>query len=215
MKKKFGFCLVGVAFIFVCAFPFYSAIAASDNTQTAVETLVFVRHAEKPAGGLGQITCQGLNRALALPGVLIAKFGRPDYIFAPNTTKTRVIDPDGTFDYIRPLVTIEPTAIRLGMPVNTTFGFSQIDDLKKELLGSAYVNSLVFIAWEHIKLEAVVKNILDESNGNSSVVPKWSGKDYDSIYVVTIKTDGEGRKAAIFRQDYQQLDGQSIGCPGG
>ena len=30
------------------------------------ETIVFFRHAEKPSGGYGQLTCQGLNRALAL-----------------------------------------------------------------------------------------------------------------------------------------------------
>ena len=48
-----------------------------------VETIVFVRHGEKPEAGLGQLSCQGLNRALALPAVIRAKFGRPDAIFAP------------------------------------------------------------------------------------------------------------------------------------
>jgi len=41
----------------------------------AVETIVFVRHGEKPANDLGQLTFQGLNRALALPDVLIKKYG--------------------------------------------------------------------------------------------------------------------------------------------
>ena len=36
----------------------------ADGTQT----LVFLRHAEKPAGGLGQLNCQGLNRAIDLAG---------------------------------------------------------------------------------------------------------------------------------------------------
>ena len=31
------------------------------------ETIVFMRHGEKPPEGLGQLDCQGLNRALALP----------------------------------------------------------------------------------------------------------------------------------------------------
>ena len=30
---------------------------------------------------------------------------------------TKVRDPGGVFDYIRPLATIEPTAIALGLPV--------------------------------------------------------------------------------------------------
>ena len=88
--------------------------AAGENPapfHTGVETIVFLRHGEKPPGGLGQLTCQGLNRALALPAVLIAKFGRANYVFAP--------DPEGKvtegglrqFNYIRPLATIEPTVL--------------------------------------------------------------------------------------------------------
>jgi len=43
-----------------------------DGTQT----LVFLRHAEKPAGGLGQLNCQGLNRAIDLATLLPEKFGK-------------------------------------------------------------------------------------------------------------------------------------------
>jgi hypothetical protein len=31
------------------------------------EQIVVFRHGEQPAGGYGQLTCRGLNRALALP----------------------------------------------------------------------------------------------------------------------------------------------------
>ena len=55
---------------------------------TPVETIVFLRHGEKPEKEIGQLNCQGLNRALALPRVLISKFGRPDYLFAPAATTT-------------------------------------------------------------------------------------------------------------------------------
>ncbi|HMF59499.1 MAG TPA: hypothetical protein VK595_03970, partial [Vicinamibacterales bacterium] len=50
----------------------------------AEQTIVFMRHGEKPSGGLGQLTCQGFNRALELPTVLVAKFGKPDYLYAPS-----------------------------------------------------------------------------------------------------------------------------------
>jgi hypothetical protein len=36
-------------------------------------TIVIVRHGEKPPAGLGQLSCQGLNRALALSQVLFEK----------------------------------------------------------------------------------------------------------------------------------------------
>ncbi len=68
------------------------------------ETIVAIRHGEKPPGGLGQINCRGLNRALALPSVLIGRFGKPDYIYAPNPS---VMVSDGnskpTYSYVRPL----------------------------------------------------------------------------------------------------------------
>ncbi len=50
----------------------------------AQETIVAIRHAEKPASSLGQLTCKGLNRALALPKVLIPRYGKPDRIYAPD-----------------------------------------------------------------------------------------------------------------------------------
>ena len=37
----------------------------TNPVSTTVETLICIRHGEKPATGLGQLSCQGLNRALA------------------------------------------------------------------------------------------------------------------------------------------------------
>ena len=53
------------------------------------ETIVLVRHGEKPAEGLGQLNCQGLNRALALPVVIGKLFGRLDAIFAPDPAQSK------------------------------------------------------------------------------------------------------------------------------
>jgi hypothetical protein len=96
------------------------------------ETIVFMRHGEKPKEGLGQLDCQGLNRALALPKILEAKFGKPTALFAPNPSQTKN-DGGKDYDYIRPLATIEPAAIKFGLPVDTTYGFAEIDKLKDAL----------------------------------------------------------------------------------
>src|SRR4051812_47167493 len=77
----------------------------------AQQTIVFFRHGEKPSGGYGQLTCQGLNRALALPSVLLPKYGKPDFLYAPNPN-VKIPDSAGEFYYDRPLATIEPLAIR-------------------------------------------------------------------------------------------------------
>ena len=85
------------------------------GVATAKETIVFVRHGEKPPQGLGQFDCRGLNRALALPTVIQKSFGKPDAIFAPNPSDQKN-DEGEHYDYVRPLATIEPTAIAFGMP---------------------------------------------------------------------------------------------------
>src|SRR4029079_8546072 len=89
-------------------------IAATAAPARAQQTIVFLRHGEKPSGGLGQLTCQGLNRSLALPSVLIGRYGTPDYVYA-QTPSVKMNDPAGSFYYVRPLATIEPTAIRAGI----------------------------------------------------------------------------------------------------
>ena len=50
----------------------------------ATETIVLIRHGEKPTEEAhGQLDCEGLNRALALPAVL-ARYGHPRAIYAAN-----------------------------------------------------------------------------------------------------------------------------------
>ena len=53
------------------------------------ETIVLIRHGEKPVEGLGQLNCQGLNRALALPFVIEKLFGKPDAVFAPDPAQSK------------------------------------------------------------------------------------------------------------------------------
>lgn len=152
--------------------------------EAKVETLVCIRHGEKPPGGLGQLDVRGLNRSLALPDVLLKQFGTPQYIFAPNPTEK--IDKVPGYYYVRPLATIEPTAIRCGLPVNTEFGYQQIRGLEGELAKPEYQNSTVFVCWEHVLLDDFVKNLVKDNGGNPGQVPVWPGKDYDSIFIVKI-----------------------------
>ena len=173
------------------------------------ETLVFVRHGEKPAQEIGQLDCQGLNRALALPDAL-ARFGRPDAIFAPDPSVT-IGDGDGPrYDYFRPLTTILPTAIRLGMPIDIRFGYADTASLQQALLDPKYQDATVFVAWEHKKLVDVVKAIVKARGGDPGLVPKWPGDDFDSIFVVTIGPDGT---PVGFRHEQEGITGLSDACP--
>ena len=182
--------------------------ARSDN---AVETVIFVRHGEKPHGGLGQLNCQGLNRALALPSVIAKTFGRPDAIFAPDPDE-QVKSAEERFDYVRALATIEPTAISFGLPVNVSIGVSDRDALRDALEQPEYRNARVLIAWEHHSIEFTARALLAAHGADAAVVPKWDSHDFDSIYVVTITSVGATRKAT-FALMHQGLDGQKETCP--
>lgn len=60
------------------------AVESRAQPVDGTQTLVFLRHGEKPGEGLGQLNCQGLNRALDLATVLPERFGKADYVFAAN-----------------------------------------------------------------------------------------------------------------------------------
>jgi len=187
-----------------------NSASPSEASGPGVETIVCVRHGEKPHGGLGQLTCRGLNRALALPKVLLAKFGSPQFVFAPNPTEKS--DGIGKYYYVRPLMTIEPTAIRCGLPINTQFGFMDINGLENELEKQPYRKTTVFIAWEHALLDIFTKDMVKKHGGDPGKVPLWPGDDYDTIFVLKITRDHE-RQTVAFTIDHENLNNLSDDCP--
>jgi hypothetical protein len=176
----------------------------------AEQTIVFMRHGEKPSGGYGQLTCQGLNRALALPDVLLGKFGTPTYLYAPNPA-VQLTDSAGTFYYVRPLATIEPTAIRAVRNVRTKYGYNDIASLEAALITATKANSTIFVAWEHVYLQRVVQNIMNHYGG-AAKVPAWISGDYDTLFVVRVQY-GSGTTNARFSLDREGLNGQPTACP--
>jgi len=185
------------------------AVVVGTSLQ-AEETIVFFRHGEKPSGGLGQLTCQGLNRALALYDALVPRFGKPAYVFAPSPTP-KIADPAGSYYYVRPLATVEPMAIRLGLPVNAHYAYSDVTSLVNAITGSSYASSKVFVAWEHAYLVKAVQMILDKYNAGVTA-PAWTSGDYDSLYIVTL-TNVNGYVTATFKRDYEGLNNQPTACP--
>jgi hypothetical protein len=177
------------------------------------ETIVLFRHAEKPAAGLGQLSCQGLRRALALPDVLIPKYGRPLELFAPNPSEQK-LDRGILYAYIRPLATIEPTAIRLEMPVNLSYSINNYSPLVGYLLGTGMENSTFFVAWEHHQIDAIAKLLIEPFDKElAQTVKHWQGDDFDSIYRITLEGKGDTRKVS-FAVDQQKMSNLLTTCPG-
>jgi hypothetical protein len=188
-----------------------SLIAGARTAAAEQETIVFLRHGEKPPAGLGQLDCQGLNRALALPWVLISRYGKADFIFAPDPAQ-QVKDHGRNYDYVRPLATIEPTAIALGRPVDTSFGYKDIDELDTALVSAPYHNAVVFVAWEHVKLVEAARRLVQRLGGDPKIVPDWPESDFDSLYVLTLTWTGD-RAAISFAHHQESLNGRSTTCP--
>ena len=198
---------------------FIRTIAAGLSIGTAVpsgaaettETIVLLRHGEKPPAGLGQIDCQGLNRALALPPVINRMFGKPDAIFAPNPS-VRKEDRGRMYDYIRPLATIEPTAVAFGLPVDTSIGQDRVKVLHRRLEAPELRGALVLIAWEHRQIPVLAQALMKAHGGDPDAVPDWKGDDFDSFYVLRITRDGRA-STARFEHLREGLDGQPMACP--
>ena len=187
-------------------------IVLSTQAQTNTETIVCIRHGEKPVGGLGQLNCQGLNRALALPDILVKKFGKPNYIFAPNPTQKADTRTNDGYNYIRPLMTIEPTAIKCGLPVDTSYGFKEISALQEELLQAKYKNATIFVAWEHGLLDQFAKQFVQVGGGNPQTIPNWPGTDFDTIFIFKV-TRLDSHIYISFTTDHEGLNGLSTEYP--
>ena len=170
-----------------------------------VETIVFLRHGEKPTDTeIGQIKIAGLNRALALPDVLLTRYKNPKFIFAPGTSDKVTNTTTGQqYAYLRPLITIEPTAIRANLPVNTDFGYRHYEDLEAELLKDKYKGAMIYVAWEHHMLVDLVRKMIAELHGQATV-PEWPRDDFDSLFVVTIRTGAAGRTIE-FQVDHEGI----------
>jgi hypothetical protein len=183
--------------------------SASSSPETSTETIVVLRHGEKAAGGLGQLSCMGLNRSLALPKVLIGRFGRADAIFSPSPAEqmresslTRK-----SYSYVRPLATIEPTAIQLGLPVDTQLSFSDIVGLERAVTAPAYANSTIFIAWEHKYAYDFARQMLRAYGLDRAQVPAWPSDDYEMMYVFHIRRAAGGAPTMTFAVQQEGLAG--------
>jgi hypothetical protein len=195
---------------------FLSLESSESRAQPAdgTQTLVFLRHAEKPEGGLGQLNCQGLNRAIDLATLLPEKFGKADYVFAANPTRNvEEGELDNSYSYIRPLMTISPSAIKLGLPVNIEFSANDTSDLADELLDDKYHNSVIYTAWSHGYLPELINKVAGDALGKKQKITEdWESNDFDSLYVLTLTW--HNGKASLESHTYKQgLDNGRETCP--
>ena len=189
---------------------FFAFGALFFTSAQAEVTVVMVRHAEKPAADLGQLECKGLNRALKLGPLLTSRFGKADTVLAPNPA-VKMTKGASAWNYVRPLATIEPYAIRNGLPVNTEIGWNDPTAVVNLLLSRP--QGLVIAAWEHHIIEEIANQIVKRT-GSTQKIPSWHGDDFDTIFVFKINTSNPAKPTLIsFETQQQGLNGQSTNCP--
>lgn len=170
--------------------------------SAADQTLVFMRHGEKPNNQSGVLTCQGLNRSLALPKIL-AKFGKPNAIFAAAPKQNKL------GNSIRSVQTILPTATVNSVPIHLNYHANEVSNVKNALLANAYKNSVIFVTWEHENLVKIVRAIYKQKKGDPKDIPDWKKEDFDSLYILKLSE----KQSPIFIKSAQNLNNLSTICP--
>jgi len=135
---------------------------------------VIIRHGEKPADG-DNLTCKGLNRALALPKVLNAKFGVASSVIVPainagNRTKSG-----------RMFQTVTPYAVKYNLDINSSY---EENDYKRIAKDVRKRSGVVIMVWEHNAIPGLARAL-----GVDGGFLDWGGDDFDSIWVITYKKD--------------------------
>ena len=152
--------------------------SAQQAPAPASLNVIIIRHAEKPEKG-DNLSCQGLNRAMQLPAVLVKQFGVPNYAYVPAPTVGKATKSG------RMMQTIWPMAVKYNLTVNSKYDVKETAALAKNILKRS---GTVLVVWEH-------KNIADIATalGANTTALNWPGNDYDSIWKVNIN----GSKAVL------------------
>ncbi|GFM60102.1 hypothetical protein [Pseudomonas capsici] len=212
--RRYAWFLFPALLVSCAAFWFSIGGGVHAEPKNGTQTLVFLRHAEKPSMGLGQLNCQGLNRAIDLSELLPRTYGKADFIFAANPSR-HVEEGEGdlSYSYLRPLMTVGPSAIKLGLPVNIDFGANDTGALADELMHDKYHNATIYTAWSHGYLPELINKVAQEASGQKmKLVDDWTGDDFDSVLVITLKWVN-GKATLDYENHKQGLDNGTISCP--
>ena len=139
--------------------------------------VVIIRHGEKPDSGYN-LSCQGYNRSLELPGVITSLFGVPDYTYVPNI-RTGI-----STRSVRMYQTIVPFAVQYDLMINTRYGETDSVALAMDILKKT---GTVLVVWDGRNIPPIARNL-----GLKNSDPKWEETDYDSIWIIDFVRNKDG-----------------------
>jgi hypothetical protein len=157
------------------------------TTKAVATKIMVIRHAEKPEGldaGVAytgkesghQLIVRGWQRAGALTVLFGPTYGplqnpeieTPQFLFASNDTSVRPID------------TITPLSMKLGVEIDTTYDKGS----EAQLVAAAkQCDGGVLIAWQHGRIPVIAAEILEDPTLIAGVPAKWPGNRFDIVWV--------------------------------
>jgi hypothetical protein len=132
--------------------------------------VVLIRHGEKPKKG-DNLTCQGLNRSMQLPGVLYARFGIPSATYIPS------IGLGDSTKHSRMFQTIIPFAVKYNLALTSKFAEKDSAGIAGDILQK---KGVVLVVWEHKAIPSIAHAL-----GVAGDL-KWGDEDYDSIWIIDL-----------------------------
>lgn len=157
----------------------------------ARETVLIVRHAEKPLIGK-ELTTQGEARARAY-----AHYFEP---FTEDGLRFKVDALYGGADSdnsIRPRLTLEPLSRATGLKLDTTIGTKDPERLVR-LLRTSVHGAHPLIAWRH----GQIPSLLQAFGASADLIPggKWPDDTYDWVVILTFDKEGHLRTQKLITE---------------
>lgn len=159
------------------------------TNQLAKNTILIVRHAEKPAEGSG-LTTMGEARARAY-----ATYFHPFQDAGFHLTVSSLFAGADSAKSMRPRLTLEPLSHASGLPIQATISSKDPEALVHVLQEKAHGNNPL-IAWRHGEIPALLQAF---GVVPSSVLPngKWPDDVFD--WVIVLQCDAQGKVIAAKR----------------
>ncbi len=189
MKKKVLYILLSLL----------TGFMTGSNASAQPSKVIIVRHGEKDPPGGDNLNCMGLNRSLALPGVLSSMFGTFSYIFVPTPST------GGTTTKVRMLQTATPFAVQNNLEIDSKHSETDASGTADAVMKRT---GTVLLVWEHSQ----INNVAHALGVPNSQMHNWDDSDFNTIYIITNPTTKSG-KSANFAKSTEGLFKLSSNCP--
>lgn len=175
-----------------------SPAADGPKSATHPQTILVIRHAEKPAADADpDLSPEGKKRADALPDLFARSASRPD----PFPTPDFIFATAASKHSNRPVETVTPLAKKLNLAINSTFADDDYPRLVKELYSNPkYAGKTVLICWHHGTIPELATAL-----GTTDVPKKWDGHVFNRVWVVTY--DEAGKPKALVQRPQALMPG--------